>query len=348
VIPIENIYFLLMYAWNTLDEGEQIDVDAKDSASLLELLARVLISGVDHARRRGFDRSYVGRSEEIAGVRGRLLVSTSIATLAFKRGRAYCEFDDLSHDTLPNQIVKTTLARLVRCDELDRDLRAEISRVIQRMSEVSEICIAEGSFRRVQLHRNNAFYRLLLEACKLVALRILPEESRGKFRFRDFVRDEQDMWDVFQRFVRNFFDREQTTYKVSADRLEWLATSPFEETLKFLPGMITDVSLKRPGEHIVIETKYYKDAFTRRYEQPKLHSEHLFQIFAYLQNIVAAPAAPQSVQGVLLYPAVGVDLQLEYEIHGCRVRVATVNLDQPWREIRRELLGLIQPCAPAA
>jgi 5-methylcytosine-specific restriction enzyme subunit McrC len=270
--------------------------------------------------------------------------------LSFKRGRAYCEFDELSHDVLHNQIVKTTLARLVHYGGLDKDLRARLRCACDRMGDVSETPrLTEGTFRHVQLHRNNAFYRLLMDVCRLVVLQILPEESPGKFRFRDFLRDEKAMASLFQRFVRNFYAREQSKYRVTSVHMKWQATSGERESMELLPAMETDVSLTRPGEHLVIETKFYQDALRARYEKPRLHSGHLYQLFAYVRNLAMDADAPERVEGVLLYPAVESQLDLEYQMHGHRVRVVTINLDQDWREIRRELLALVErPPAPVA
>ncbi len=39
-IPIENIYYLLCYAWNKLDEKDRVAVSAEDYTKLLDLLAK--------------------------------------------------------------------------------------------------------------------------------------------------------------------------------------------------------------------------------------------------------------------------------------------------------------------
>ena len=136
-IPIENLYYLLIYAWNMLEEADQVDVDVAGSTDLLDLLARVLNGGVEHLVRRGLDRAYVARSEEIPGIRGRLLISQSVAKLSFPQGRAWCQFDDLSHDVLHNQIVKSTLGRLLKASDLDKELRKQLRANFDRLGDVS-------------------------------------------------------------------------------------------------------------------------------------------------------------------------------------------------------------------
>ena len=78
-IPIANIYYLLCYAWEALEEKDTLaDVGALDSTDLLGLFARVLTNGTRRLLRRGLDRGYLPREGEIAGVRGKLLTRNRI------------------------------------------------------------------------------------------------------------------------------------------------------------------------------------------------------------------------------------------------------------------------------
>jgi 5-methylcytosine-specific restriction enzyme subunit McrC len=248
MIPIQNIYYLLVYAWNTLDEAGQVEVDVAGSTDLLDLFARVLDEGVKHVLRRGLDRAYVTCSAERAGVHGRVQFAESLSRLSFFQGRAHCEFDELNPDVLHNQIIRATMLRLARHPGLDSDLRARLHATSDRMGRLCHVDLSEGTFRRVQLHRNIAFYRFLLEVCRLVALQILPEGTPGRHRFRDFLRDEKAMALLFQRCMRQFYAREQSKYRVSSVRLRWQATSGSPESLESLPLMETDISPHRPGK----------------------------------------------------------------------------------------------------
>ena len=67
-IPIRNIYYLLLYAWNRLEEAEVVAVSTENETSLLNLFARVLISGMRHLLRRGLDRGYIPFQEDLRGI----------------------------------------------------------------------------------------------------------------------------------------------------------------------------------------------------------------------------------------------------------------------------------------
>lgn len=118
-IPIKNIYYLLSYAWNKLEEGERINVAQMECATLIDLLASVLANGAAHVLRRGLDRGYVPYSEETATLRGKLDTATTLKRTYFAAPRIFCEYDDFQHNILHNQILATTMFNVLRLPELD-------------------------------------------------------------------------------------------------------------------------------------------------------------------------------------------------------------------------------------
>src|ERR1017187_4639091 len=54
-IPIQNIYYLLCYAWDKLAEKDVVAVEDIPTTTLADLFARVLINGTNHLLKRGFD-----------------------------------------------------------------------------------------------------------------------------------------------------------------------------------------------------------------------------------------------------------------------------------------------------
>ena len=105
-------YFLVIYAWDQLAEGELVDVAADDSKTAVELFARVLTNGARRLLRRGFDRGYLDQIEQTPQPRGKFNISASIGRLAWQSGTMVCEFDELSHNVLHNCILKSTLEAL--------------------------------------------------------------------------------------------------------------------------------------------------------------------------------------------------------------------------------------------
>lgn len=340
-IPLKNIYYLLVYAWDRLPEGDLIDISAVDSTELADLFAAVLIGGLQHLLRRGLEQSYCPVASELAGIRGRVQFSTTTRRMLTRHGRTFCEFDELSVDTRSNQILLATVRRLARSPDLDPGLRDKLRKLSTSLRAISTCDLNKRAFRTVQLHNNNGFYKFLLHLCELILESSIPTEDPGTYRFRDFDRDPSQMARLFEKFILNFCQRECPAATTKSERIRWTAGSSDDPKLEFLPLMQTDISLRRPGRTLIIDAKYYQDTLHRNRESETIHSAHLYQMFSYLKNLEARGGQDASAEGMLLYPVVGSALRLRYEIGGHTLRVCTLNLARDWKSIRQELLELV-------
>jgi 5-methylcytosine-specific restriction enzyme subunit McrC len=341
VIPIENIYYLFCYAWNRFQEAQAIPLGASPSPDLPNLLGRVLLNGTRSLLRRGLDRNYQDRIEDLATVRGRIELGDTMQLQARSIRRLVCEFDELSHDLLHNQIIKASLRRLARAKSVDRNLAHELVRTAQRMPDVSDIWLERSAFARVQLHRNNAYYDLLLKVAELAFDCLLPEAGGSGFAFHDVLRDEAKMARVFEDFVRNFYRAEQTGLQVLPLTISWDALAVSRTGTGRLPAMIADIYLKGPQRRLIIDTKYYANALQRSlHGTESFQSSNLYQLFAYLKNAAADPLFA-SCEGMLLYPMNGKRLRETYLVQGHVISLATINLALPWPQIAESLLSLV-------
>jgi 5-methylcytosine-specific restriction enzyme subunit McrC len=340
-IPIRNLYYLLCYSWNRLAEGELVDVSGVDSTELADLFATVLIGGTNHLLRRGLEQGYETLEGELHSIRGRIDVAVTARRMLGAHAKAYCYYDELSVDTLPNRILKSTLRYLAGVPSLDSTLRKKLLLVHRDLGGVSDVTLTRMLFRKVQLHSNNRFYRFLLNTCELVQASWLVDEATGAYKFRDFVRDDRRMAKVFEDFVLNFYRVERPELEVKKERIYWGATSQNDPALRYLPTMETDISIRSPERTLIIDTKYYSETLQTHYETESVHSANLYQLFAYLKNLEQRGGLDAAAQGMLLYPVVDKELRLSYEMQGHTVRICTVNLARDWKEIKGELIGLI-------
>lgn len=342
VIPIENIYYLFCYAWGRFEEAKSIPLGGTASPDLPNLLARVLLHGTRSLLRRGLDRNYQPFVEEIATVRGRIDLSQTVRLHARSVRRLVCEFDELSHDLLHNQVLKASLKRLARAPMIDVELARDLQLTAQRMADVSDIWLERSAFARVQLHRNNAYYDLVLKVAELAFDCLLPDPVSGALAFHDVLRDEGKMARVFEEFVRNFYRVEQSEFSVEPLRIAWDAVPIATTGAGRLPAMIVDVYLKSPRRRLIIDTKYYAKALQKSlHGSESFHSGNLYQMFSYLRNAAGSDPAFVACEGMLLYPQVQRSLHEVYEIQGHPFAVATVDLMKPWPEIKRRLLELV-------
>lgn len=342
-IPIENIYYLLSYAWNQFREGEEVDVSAIHCPDLENLLTKVLAHGIHRLARTGFERQYLAMTEVTPRLRGRIHVADSYRRMTHRTGRMQCDFDELSFDTPVNRILSATARRLLKNGALTTENRHALRMACELLPQVTPGPITDSSFHRIQLHRNTRNYCLLLSLCRLIHQCLLPEEHQGRRRFRDILRDETIMHRLFEDFVRNFAARHLAGTKVSAMPIQWQASDLNDTASALLPGMITDVTIAWPNRKLILDCKYYQEALVTRYDALRFRSSNLYQLHAYLSNKAVEPGW-ETVEGMLLYPSNGYRFDHSFTLHGRhRIRVATLDLKQPWTKIETELLDLFRP-----
>jgi 5-methylcytosine-specific restriction enzyme subunit McrC len=336
-IPVRNLYFMFCYAWDSFRHGEDLARGAVDAPDLQNLLASVLEQGVRRLLRRGLDHGYAERTAQLSALRGRIALGESLPLRARQASSLVCRFDERAPDVIHNRILKATLVRLATMPSLDPKLVAKLKSLIGLLRDVSVVPLTLAVFRQVQLYRHNAGYGFLLHICRLVMQVAIPEKDGTSTRFYDVANDEASMRLVFEAFVRNLLAREQCSLQVSRPRIKW--DTGTEPATDLLPGMQVDMLLQGKGRTIILDTKYTVSFGQTYRERESLRSGHLYQLFSYLRNAVPTYGC---AEGILLYPAVGEAAEYRATLQGHRVRVATVDLNQPWPCIKEALLSLVR------
>jgi 5-methylcytosine-specific restriction enzyme subunit McrC len=347
-IPIRNVWYLLLYAWDMANYRGDWPVEAETSPNLLGLLARILCSATRVLLRRQLGRAFVTCSETFRGIRGRIDLTTSLKRQTFQRGAAHCTFSELNVNTPKNRILRATLRHLASDPrlwhaepQLETRMRHEIRTLVRALEDVPLMPISSTDFSRLQLGRNDRDYALPLAICALVHRLEMPTESVGDHAMFALLRDEIRFHQLFERFIRNFCRLHFPGCHVQPEILKW----PDELGCELVPAMRTDVSItaKDPrAQRLIVDTKYYVSTLgTSLYGTEKFKSDNLYQVYAYLRTQEQRGPSHRSASGMLLYPTTSYTLKETMAVQGHRIWIATVNLSESWQKIETNLLGLI-------
>lgn len=313
------------------------------SSTVQDLLGKVLAEGTFRLVRRGIDRGYREITAEVGGVRGKLQLGAMATTAVRAKSRTICTFEEFSPDVLHNQILRSTLKRLLAHEGLDPSIKRDVALAYKKLDGISTVPLNQRLFRRVQLSRNQRMYQFLLSICQLVLDSMLIDESTGASSFYDFRDDQKRMWKLFENFILEFYRIEQKRYRVRGQPLvPWNdAAGATLADEAFLPEMHPDIVLESPERRLILDTKYYQTPLSHYWGAEKIRSDNLYQLLAYLENRQSVLPAGPPHEGVLLYAAVDRNLRIDVFVRGYRIQARTVDLNRPWPEIHSELLGLL-------
>lgn len=345
-IPVRNLWYMLLYVWDAIHLKEHWKSDVENAPTLNVLLATILANLIQQRLRIGLGRDYRIHGAEVAGVRGRVDFNESLKRLSFQHGRAFCQFQIFSANVPKNQIIRSTMARLVQVGDFGSrgneasDLRSRLQRLVRDMETVEIIELKAASIRREQLKRHDMDYLLMLAICYLLNQRQMPMEVKGDIRLPGLDRDSLTLHNVYERFVAKFYAYHLDGWTVSPQqKLVW----PTEYSSDYLPAMYPDLTLQHnaSGHLIVLDTKFTaRILVTGRWGNLTFNRDHLFQIYAYVKSQEHRSESHKSSTGILLYPTVNYDLSEAIAIQGHVLRWDTIDLAKPWQEIEKELLAI--------
>jgi 5-methylcytosine-specific restriction enzyme subunit McrC len=342
-IPIENIYYLLCYAWNKLEEKERVNVSIDDKTELLDLFAKVLINATKMLLKRGVDKNYIDHTEELAGVKGKIQISQTLKSNILFKQRTICTFDDFSSNIISNRILISTIYILTRTKGLDKHLKIELAALQTMLSDIDQVEITGSIFKQVKLNRNNHFYGFVMNVCQIIYESTFPSEEPGKYRFSDFTRDNNKMNQLFESFIRNFYRIEQQKYRtVKKETIMWQFDNTDNESYQYLPQMETDITLENDNEKIIIDAKFYRETMTMNYDKERIKSANLYQLFSYLLNQRDGSVKTQNATGILIYPTIEADYNLDFKYKEHKIQIRTVNLNSNWRNISSRLKEIVE------
>lgn len=339
MIPIQNIYYMLSYAFRVLNEQGYKDIATEKFDNAAELCAAILSKGIAIQLKRGLGKEYVPRTEELSSLRGKIDISESIKTKAMLKRQLVCSYDDFSVNSYMNQIIKSTVELLLHSD-ISKARKKELRKLMVYFVEVDQLDVRNINWS-MQYNRNNQTYRMLISICYLVVKGLLQTNSDGSRRLMDFL-DEQRMCRLYEKFILEYYIREFPKIQTSASQIAWALDDGLGP---MLPVMQSDIMLSFGEKILIIDAKYYAHTTQKQYDVHTLHSNNLYQIFTYVKNKeVEFGDKPHEVSGMLLYAKTDEAIQPDntYQMSGNKISVRTLDLNCDFAEIRRQLNVIIE------
>lgn len=341
MIPIRNIYYMLAYAFSALKEKTYRSMATEEFENAAELCAAILERGIASLVKRGLGQEFVGKTEALSGLRGKIEITESIKTRAILRQQLVCTYDEFSADTELNRIIKVTVELLLKSD-ISKDRKKGLRKLIVFFDEVESVDLHLVDWN-IRYNRNNQTYRMLIAVCWLVAKGLLQTQADGSRKMMDFF-DEQKMHALYEKFVLEYYRQEWPELSATPSYMEWVVDDGFRD---LLPMMKSDITLVSGDRTLIIDTKYYIRSTSVQYGKRSIHSNNLYQIFAYVKNKeeeLARAGVPHEVSGMLLYAGTDEEIQPDndYMMSGNRISARTLDLNREFSEIRAQLDGIAE------
>lgn len=338
MIHIKNVYYMLSYAFQVLNEQGYKNIATEQFNNTAELMAAILAKGIAIQIKRGLGKEYISQTEAISSLRGKLDIAESIKTQSMIKKQLICTYDEFSVNGTMNRIIKSTVELLLKSD-ISKQRKKELRKLMVYFADVEVIDLYSVNWN-MQYNRNNQTYRMLISVCYLVVKGLLQTNSDGSTKLMDFL-DEQRMCKLYEKFILEYYRKEYPEITANASQIPWQLDDGIGT---MLPVMQTDIMLSYKEKVLIIDAKYYAQTTQSQFGTHTLHSVNLYQIFTYVKNKETEMSAqPHEVSGMLLYAKTDevVFPENKYRMSGNKISVRTLDLNLDFSDIAAQLNGIV-------
>ena len=337
-IYIKNIYYMLSYAYKSLNEKGYRKIQTESFENTTELLSEILIIGVSKQIKQGLVKDYIDVTQTTASIKGKINITDSINEQSFIKGQLNCTYDEFSINCYLNQILKSTMNLLVKAD-ISHTRKKKLKNLLMYFRDVNLIDVGKINWK-IRFDRNNQTYMMLINICYLVIKGLIHFEASGDKKLMEFF-DDQLLSALYEKFLLNYYKKEHPDIKTHAPQIDW----QIDDGLDFLlPKMQTDVTLEYGNKILIIDAKFYSHNIVKNYGKDIHRNGNLYQIFTYVKNKeVEMQGKDMEISGVLLYARTSDSIQpdSDYVMSGNRISVKTLDLNQEFGIIRNQLDSII-------
>jgi 5-methylcytosine-specific restriction enzyme subunit McrC len=326
MVKVGNIYYMLAYAFFSLNAGGISYAGNEDFDNLHELFAEIIIRGMRKQLKRGLPRQYRSQREELSNLRGKIDIRTSIRQQTMVRHRLVCEFDEFTEDTPGNRLIKCAIMHLLKQDDVTNERKHYLKFLRTSLNNVADVL----HIKIPQQRTGGAEYAMLVNVCGFLLDGLLMNTGGG-YKMRDWLNDEA-LSSLYERFLLAYFKRHYD-FNARKAQIGW----DMLEVPAQMPKMESDVYLTYGDKTLIIDAKCHSRTMSEHFGKKTYHSNNLYQIYTYVKN--ADKAKDGSVAGMLLYAKTDEDITPDTDtvIGGNGISVKTLDLTQDFSGIKSQL-----------
>lgn len=347
-IPIENVYYMLSYAWqfsnNVSLQWSKVTVTESNNASI-NLLCKLLHTCLQHITQLGLLHQIAASEQTTSLVKGKINWKKTIATGNIDRLLLNSSYNTSTSNNTINQYLKRVVYKLTLSNATPTVFKPLFNNLSRQWYFIDDVPIETFDVVRTTTAWQSLpnYYKTALHIAYCInqnlQLKTYSKSDTTNWTWLDFTANEAQMASIYEHFIYNFYKQHLNHhFLIHRPYIKWMNTP--DQT--YLPLMRTDMYVANSASnyHCILDTKFTANSLQHFFNTPKIRSAHLYQLFAYLKNLPTTDAIQQKCEGILLYPQINEPINISTHIDGYPIKLRTINLNQHWRQIGDDLLAI--------
>ena len=106
-VPIKNALFMYSYIWDKVDNDDYVNLDVSDDFESTNIYIELFLINIKKIIKRGLYKEYNNKNESLNIVKGKIDFISTINNQTQKKGKLYCDYDELEENNIFNKIIKS-------------------------------------------------------------------------------------------------------------------------------------------------------------------------------------------------------------------------------------------------
>ena len=106
---------MLSYAFTELNKKGYKHLGSEEFENIYELFSEILIIALNKLIKRGIEKSYLNKEDQLSTIRGKINITQSITPYIGQK-QLICNYDEFNINSYKNRIIKSTLKLLLKSD----------------------------------------------------------------------------------------------------------------------------------------------------------------------------------------------------------------------------------------
>lgn len=312
-VEVHNVFKMLEYAYDLESFQllpEQIPYGSLEESYewMVSLLAEMVVTRA----RKGLYQAYIGRSEDLPYIRGRLVFEETAKRFIRGQVSPYCEYEENSVDIPDNQILLRTLYLLSQSRFEREDVKEAVQKAYRALAGTVTLRHVEAKECAGRTYnRLNEDYRPMHSLCRLFLACSSPAFTRGAAEFFPFV---VDMKYLYERFVARWLDKNGSPSMRFVP--QYPKTVGIQDPMTFF---IDVVVMDEQGQTLAVLDTKYKGGQAQVGQAGRPVASDIHQMVSYATMMRTGRAA-------LIYPTARM-ISLAYDIEHIMLRTMVFDLD---------------------
>lgn len=265
------------------------------SAPLLDIFISAFLDEVTTLVRAGLPRRYREVNDDLGVLRGRLASQRQFTSHFNRLDRIACEFDDLTHDSQWNRLIKAGL-RVVRDWISSESMHRRWVELVIAFEDVVDVRCSPRDIDRLVFDRQASRYRAAMGWVRLLLSLLSPDTRAGESAAPGLLVDANKLFErAVSRRMHRRASRSAVLSLAAHESERYLASEKQNSAVRFAK-LIPDLVISRNGHVAAIgDTKWKRVDVDGR-------TKHLIPSSADLYQMQAYASAYQCEELALIYP----------------------------------------------